>query len=332
MTEQPDFARRYPDLAAPELGGAIVSVSDEFFAPARRLLSAAEPVFVPGRYDEHGKWMDGWESRRRRGPGFDYCVLRICPGIVRGVGIDTRHFTGNYPPAASLQACNVPGDPDDSTRWADLVPRTGLDGDRQHFFSIDGGRRWTHLRLNIFPDGGIARLRVYGEPDPGQPGDTVPAADLSSAAVGGRALACNDMHFGDMAKLVANEPAANMGDGWETRRRRTPGNDWAVLRLGRRGRVTRVEIDTAHFRGNYPDRCSLSGACLDSDAEASDGGTGWRTILPKAALGPDQLHVFERQLLDAGVVTHVRLDIFPDGGVARLRVMGVPADAGAGDG
>ena len=323
-----EFSKQYVNLAAPERGGAICSVSDEFFAAAKRMLSTDEPVFMADRFDEHGKWMDGWESRRKRTEGYDHCLVRICPGVIRGVEIDTRHFTGNFPPAAMLEACRVDIEPDENTSWTELVPKTDLEGDSRRFFTVNNENTWSHIRLNIYPDGGIARLRVYGEPLQFESTtDRDQWVDLVSSAVGGRALECNNMHFGDMSNLLSTRPVANMGDGWETARRREPGNDWVILRLGRKGRVCRVEVDTAFFRGNYPARCSLKGASPATDADIGQESANWPEILPPVALGPDQLHVFESQLIDAGNVTHVRLDIYPDGGVARLRLLGVPAGA-----
>jgi len=337
------MAKEYPDppasfqhlanLASPAHGAAILSVSDEFFAAAKRMLSPTEPLFVPDLYDQNGKWMDGWESRRKRTPGHDHCTLRICPGVIRGVEIDTRFFTGNYPPEAMLLACNAEIEPDGSTRWTEIVPRASLTGDSRHFFNVEDTRTWTFLRLNIYPDGGVARLRVYGEPAPDASDlQRDRWVDLLSAAAGGQALACNNMHFGDMHNLLANRPVANMGDGWETRRRREPGNDWVILKLGRRGKICRVEVDTAFFRGNHPARCTLKGADLggmaaDQAALAAlaAASVDWPVILPAISLGPDQLHVFERQLRAAGQVSHVRLDIFPDGGVARLHLLGLPS-------
>ncbi len=320
------MAEKYINLAAPEQGGAICSVSDDFFAPAKRMLSTDEPVFIPDRFDAHGKWMDGWESRRKRIAGHDYCMVRICPGVIRAVEIDTRHFTGNFPPAAMLEACRVDIEPDENTVWTELVPRTDIEGDSRRLFKVDNDNTWSHIRLHIYPDGGIARLRVYGEPVKFQSAtDRDQWVDLVSSDVGGGAVECNNMHFGDMSNLLSTRPVANMGDGWETARRREPGNDWVVLKLGRKGRVCRVEVDTAFFRGNYPARCSLKGGMPDTDANIADESVNWTEILPAVALGPDQLHIFESQLSDIGNVTHVRLDIYPDGGVARLRLQGVPA-------
>jgi len=290
------------------------------------MLATDEPVFIPDRFDAHGKWMDGWESRRKRTAGHDYCMVRICPGVIRGVEIDTRHFTGNFPPAAMLEACRVDIEPDENTVWTELVPRTDIEGDSRRLFKVDNDNTWSHIRLHIYPDGGIARLRVYGEPVKFQSAtDRDQWVDLVSSEVGGGAVECNNMHFGDMSNLLSTRPVANMGDGWETARRREPGNDWVVLKLGRKGRICRVEVDTAFFRGNYPARCSLKGGTPDTDANIADESVNWTEILPAVALGPDQLHIFESQLSDIDNVTHVRLDIYPDGGVARLRLQGVPA-------
>ena len=270
-------------------------------------------------------WTDG-KSRRKRTAGHDYCVIRICPGVISAVDIDTSFFTGNFPPAAMLEACSAEIEPDENTRWTEIVPKTDLEGDSQHSFRVNDDTTWTFIRLNIYPDGGIARLRVYGKPlENINVRDRQQWVDLVSSQAGGVALECNNMHFGDMANLLANRPVANMGDGWETRRRRHPGNDWVILKLGEAGRVCRVEVDTAFFRGNYPARCSLKGATPGTHADLVSESVNWGEILPPVALGPDQLHIFENQVRDAGHITHVRMDIYPDGGVARLRLSGLPA-------
>ena len=326
MIKLQEYADNYVNLALPEHGAAICSVTDDFFAPAKRMLSADEPIFIEGRFDAHGKWMDGWESRRKRVAGHDVCIIRICPGVIHGIEIDTRHFIGNYPPAISVEACRVKIEPGDETRWTELVAKADLQGDSRRVFAVDDKNRWTHIRLHIYPDGGIARLRIYGEPDQAdQQAGRAQQLDLLSADVGGQAIACNNMHFGHMSNLLSMNPVANMGDGWETRRRRTAGNDWVILKLGRRGKISRVEVDTAFFRGNYPARCSLRGATLGDD-ESTRNSMDWPEILPKVALGPDQLHLFSNQLLAADDITHVRFDIYPDGGVARLRLYGEPTN------
>ena len=324
MTEKPDFANDYINLAEPKLGGAICSVTDDFFAPAKRMLSIEAPIFIPDKFDAHGKWMDGWESRRKRTSGHDYCVLRICNGVIKGFEIDTSHFTGNFAPAASIEACRVDIDPDEQTQWTELLPRSDLKGDSQQFFSVDDENSWSHIRLNIYPDGGIARLKVFGKPEKHHASiNPERLEDLSSSAVGGQALQCNNMHYGDMANLLSTQAVANMGDGWETRRRRHPGNDWVILKLGRPGQIYRVEVDTAFFKGNYPARCSLKGAYISAETDIASDSANWDVLLAPVGLGPDQLHIFDYQISSMANVTHVRLDIFPDGGVARLRLLGV---------
>lgn len=325
-----DFADRFIDLAQPRLGARVIEATDDFFAPKERLIEPAPAVFIADKYDHHGKWMDGWESRRKRTPGHDFCVVKLCPGVIRGVDIDTSFFTGNYPPHASIEACHESDRPGKQTQWQELLPKTALQGNSHHYLPINDERTWTHLRLHIYPDGGVARLRVYGAAHfdwTTQRSDEL--TDLVAMQRGGRALACNDMHFGHMSNLIAPGHGENMGDGWETRRRREPGNDWVILKLGHPGRIRQVEVDTSFFKGNYPARCSLHGALLmdRADQDISAGGDYWQAILPPAELGPDQMQIFENEVIDAGRVSHVRLDIYPDGGVSRLRLYGEVLDA-----
>jgi allantoicase len=318
------------DLAQPRLGAKVVYATDDFFADKARLIAPADPIFVPDKYDEHGKWMDGWESRRKRTPGHDYCVIRLgIPGRIHGFDIDTRHFTGNFPPQASIEACVSDTDlPEDG--WQPLLQTVDLKGNSQHFIPVDNEQTWTHLRLNIFPDGGGARLRIYGEvkPDWSQYNKD-DYLDLLAVENGGRALLCNDEHFGSMHNLNVAGRGINMGDGWETARRRVPGTDWVVLALGHPGIVERVEIDTAHFKGNYPDRASLQAAYSNSTdpGQIELESRGWPILLPQVKLGMDQQHFFENELQDVGVISHLRLSIYPDGGVSRLRIIGRLADS-----
>ncbi len=328
MTGKPAFTDRYIDLAQPRLGAEIISATDDFFAPKERLIKPETPIFIPDKYDDHGKWMDGWESRRKREKGHDFCVIKLCPGVIHGVDIDTSFFTGNYPPQASLEACHTEDVPDQETKWFELLPINSLKGDSHHYMTVSDSRVWTHLRLNIYPDGGVARLRVYGvaycDWSLEQPGEWV---DLAAMSRGGRALSCNDMHFGHMSNLIAPGHGVNMGDGWETRRRRKPGNDWVILKLGHPGSIRRVMVDTSFFKGNYPARCSVHGAMLKNvpDNEILVDASFWKEILPPQGLGPDQMHVFEQELPGADVISHVRFDIYPDGGVSRLRLLGEPS-------
>jgi len=319
------------DLAQPRLGTRVVCATDDFFADKSRLIEPAPPVFIPDKFDEHGKWMDGWESRRKRVPGHDWCVVRLgVPGQIKGFDIDTSHFTGNYPPAASIEAC-VSGEemPSEDAGWRTILDRVELAGDSHHCHHIQEDRHFTHVRLNIYPDGGVARLRVYGliQPDWStyNEGEVL---DLLALENGGQALACSDEHYGSMHNLNAPGRGVNMGDGWETGRRRGPGHDWVVLKLGHAGKITRVEIDTAHFKGNYPDRASVL-AVYSPDGRAEDivaDSASWPTLLPEVKLEMDTQHWFEDRVEDVGAVTHVRLNIFPDGGVSRVRLYGLLSD------
>ena len=320
-------------LEQPRLGTRVVFATDDFFADKSRLIDPAEPVFIADRYDDNGKWMDGWESRRKREPGHDYCIVKLgVPGVIHGFDIDTSHFTGNFPPHVSINACvsreEIPGD---DAHWQELLPKVELEGDSHHLMPVDDGHAFTHLRLNIFPDGGIARLRVYGEARPERSEtDGNEIIDLLAIENGGRALLCNNEHFGSMHNLNAPGQGINMGDGWETARRREPGNDWVILALGFPGSIEKVEIDTAHFKGNYPDRAAIQAARL-TDADLADmeaASENWPILLPESKLDMDRQHSFSDELRDTGVVSHVRLSIFPDGGISRLRLYGrVAGDA-----
>ena len=312
-----------PDLAAERLGGAVIAASDEFFAPKENLLKPTRPEWREGVYTEQGKWMDGWETRRRRTPGHDWAIIRLgVPGVVRGVVIDTSWFTGNYPERASIEGCAVNGNgpPAADARWATLLTSSALEGNRVNAFPLDAsGSRVTHLRLNIFPDGGVARLRVHGEavPEEGvfRAGGQV---DLAALVNGGLVVACSDMHYGNPQNLIQPGRSTHMGDGWETRRRRGPGHDWAILRLARRGVIERVELDTDHFKGNAPGSCMLescdAGPVFDADSAR------WEPLLAETPLQPDAQHRWDD--VPRRAATHVRLNIYPDGGLARLRLFG----------
>jgi len=318
--------RAWIQLEQPRLGTRVTFATDEFFAAKERLIQTAGPVFIADKYDDHGKWMDGWESRRRRTPGSDYCVIRLgVPGVVRGMDIDTSHFTGNYPPQASIEAC-VSDDDEPDAGWTEIVPMTELAGDSHHYVGVDSEEVWSHLRLNIYPDGGVARLRVYGEVRGSE--DREGVVDLAALRNGGRALAASDEHYGSMHNLNLPGRGVNMGDGWETARRRGPGNDWVIFALGSAGVVERVEIDTAHFKGNYPDRVSVEAAMFNSHDQAVADDARWQTLLPETKLQMDQQHYFESELEHVAAVSHVRVSIYPDGGVSRVRVFGQVVEAG----
>ncbi|MDV7143710.1 allantoicase [Tropicimonas sp. TH_r6] len=325
----PLFARTGINLASAGLGAEAISSSDEFFAPLERMLHDPEPVFIPGKFDDHGKWMDGWETRRRRGGGHDHAVIKLAaPGRILGFDVDTRHFTGNNAPACRIEAAHT-DTVTDETSWAEILPHKALGPDSQHYFRCESFESWTHLRIHIYPDGGVARLRVFGVPELDATGNGE-EIDLAAALNGGRILAMSDAHYGDYMRLLAPGRGIDMGDGWETRRRREPGYDWMVIALGARGKIDGVQVDTAHFKGNFPDRCSLQAADLQS---FGDGLTQalvtdsmfWKTVLPEVHLNADSIHDFRDVLEDLGPVTHIRFNIFPDGGVSRLRILGRPA-------
>lgn len=314
------------DLAAERIGGRALSASDEFFAEKENLLKPGRGVFIEDKYTDRGKWMDGWETRRKRVPGHDWCVIQLGrPGVIHGVDVDTNHFLGNAPSFVSLEAA-----PSAEGPWTEILPRSPVNPGAQNLFAVTGRQTWTHVKLHIYPDGGVARFRVYGEvtPDPAvfKPGVLV---DLAALENGGRAVGCSDAFFSSMNNLLMPGRSANMGDGWETRRRRGPGHDWVIIRLGRPGTLKKIEVDTNHFKGNYPDTCSLDG-CL-APGQAVDALTWpdftWKEILPRQKLQAHTQHYFEPELREAGPVSHVRLNIFPDGGVSRLRLFGLLSSA-----
>lgn len=313
-----DF-RELVDLASERLGGAAVAANDEFFAPKENLVKVEKPVFREHEYTDRGKWMDGWETRRRREPGHDWCVVRLgLPGVIRGVCVDTAFFRGNFP-----ESCSIEGAGSEDGPWVEILPRTALRGDAENLFPIESQARFTHVKLHIHPDGGVARLRVYGVvvPDPerlSRDGEV----DLAALENGALVVASSDMFFGPRHNLILPGPPRGMHDGWETRRRRGPGHDWAVVRLAVPGEVRRVEVDTTWFKGNAPGTCSLE---VLAGGDPLSAGSEWREILPQTALRPDAVHRFEAEVLPAAATTHARLNIYPDGGVARLRLYGTIA-------
>ena len=328
--DAPAFTRRHVNLADARLGAVALAASNDFFAARERMLEAAPAQFYPGRYDDHGKWMDGWETRRRRGPGHDWCIVRLArPGRIFGLDLDTSHFTGNFPPAASVEACFVAeGDPTENAEWFPLLPSTNLRGNSHHYFDIAETRAISHLRVNLYPDGGLARLRVYGAPVfDGAARNAEGLFDLAAALNGGVCVAANNEHFGPASTMLLPGRGVNMGDGWETRRRREPGNDWCLIALAHPGIIEAIEVDTAHFKGNFPDRCSIQAANVQGGTPESlvTQAMFWEHVLPEQKLQADHIHTFRSELAAHGVITHVRFNMIPDGGVSRLRLWGRPA-------
>lgn len=314
-----DF-RELVDLAGERLGGAVLYASDEFFAERENLIKPEKPVWKEHDYTTRGKWMDGWESRRKRESGHDFALIRLgAPGVVRGVVVDTSFFRGNYPESCSISALNARPETDVQTllssSWTEILPRSSLKGDTENLFAVEDSPAVTHLRFDIFPDGGVARLRVHGQvvPDWRRLGGLAGEIDLAAVEHGGEVLQCSDMFFGPKHNLIMPGHALNMSDGWETRRRRGPGHDWVIVKLAIPGAICRIEVDTSHFKGNHPDTCSIDGKLGDGD---------WTEILPRTKLQPHTRHLFLDEIQQRGPFSHVRLNAFPDGGVARLRVYG----------
>ncbi|MGE0547864.1 MAG: allantoicase [Kofleriaceae bacterium] len=328
-----------PDLANETVGGAVLACNDEFFAEKENLLKPAEAVWKDHVYTDRGKWMDGWETRRRRPQGsltlpgesddHDWCFVRLgMPGRIAGIVVDTAFFRGNYPASCALYAAEVDDALDvralDTATWTPILARSPLRGDTKNAFEIAdaaASRRFTHLRFEIYPDGGVARLRVHGQVVPrwerlrslGGP------IDLAALEHGAIVETCSDMFFGSRNNLIKPGPSLSMADGWETRRRRGPGNDWAIIRLAAAGSIDRLLVDTSHFKGNAPGHCVIEG--VHAPGVTADQLTGWRTLI-NSPLQPHTRHTFDHELRRIAAITHLRLSVYPDGGVARLRAWG----------
>ncbi len=345
------------DLAAERVGGSVLHATDDFFASKDNLLKPQEAVFIEGKYTDRGKWMDGWESRRRRDyafatpgphPDFDSAIIRLgLPGIVRAVVVDTAFFTGNYPAACAIEGASIEGHPSlaallsAAIRWTPILPRATLKGGSKNYFEIEAGsssgQRFTHLRFHIYPDGGVARLRVHGEvmPEARWMGSRArpQLVDLAAAEHGALVASCNDMFFGSRHNLIMPGRGVNMGDGWETKRSRREGPDWVVVRLATEGTIERAIVDTLHFKGNAPDSASIEVAQVPPGAPDPDGSKddGWYPLLDRTSLQPHTQHAFEDELADRPSprpATHVRMRIWPDGGISRLRLFGVGTQQG----
>ncbi|HEX6336029.1 MAG TPA: allantoicase [Jiangellaceae bacterium] len=314
-----------PDLAVRTRGGSVVLANDETFGEKENLIRPDVPAFSPHTFGHHGQIVDGWETRRRREPGDDWAVVRLgTPGVVRGMIVDTSWFTGNYPPEVSLDAAWV--DPLDSSvriadligpnvEWTEIVPRSAVRGDTRNGFAVDNDRVVTHVRLRQYPDGGIARLRVHGEPVGDPRWLAGRAFDLAAMEHGATAIDCSNRFYSAPDNLLVSGPARVMGDGWETSRRRDTANDWVVIRLATTGVVGHLELDTSCFVGNAPSAVSVAGI-----------GTERVELLPRTPVQPDAVNRFV--LRPAGAVDRLRVDIFPDGGLARVRAWGQPSRAG----
>ena len=322
-----------PDLASRLLGGGVIAANDEFFADRENLIRPEEPVFRPHTFTAKGQEYDGWETRRRRGhPGeHDWAIVRLgVHGVVRGVVVDTAFFKGNYPPFVSIDACAADGypAPGELGGWVAIVPRSRVAGDTANLFEVDDPKRYTHVRLNIHPDGGVARLRVHGHPlaDPGWL-DDVPF-DLAALANGAEVVLASDGFFSPPVNMLRPGQSRFMSDGWETARRRDGGHDWAVVRLAAEAVLAVSDVDTSHYRGNSPESAVIEGTNTDDFADLS-AADAWWPLAPVVRLQPDTAH--RVRLSSDRAVTHVRLNIHPDGGIGRFRVYGRLTERGRAD-
>jgi allantoicase len=331
MTTNTDDFRAWPDLAVRTLGGSVVWANDEAFAERENLIKPEAPTHDTEAFGHKGKVYDGWETRRRREPGYDEAIVRLgAPGAIHGVVVDTAFFKGNYPPEISVDAAAVPGYPSvaelrESDAWEPLVPRSKAEGHTENVYETIPGRRYTHVRLRMHPDGGIARLRVHGEAIPDPELLEAGAVDLAALENGGRVIGCSNLFYSSPNNLISPGLVRIMGEGWETARRRDDGNDWVLVKLAAAGVVRMAELDTSYFKGNAPGEASLSGFDALSGTDIDDPDR-WFELMPRRRLEPDTRHRF--LIKDAARATHVRMDVFPDGGMARLRLWGELAPEG----
>ena len=314
------------DLASESLSSKVIEATDDFFASKDNLIKSTPPIFIPDKYTENGKWMDGWESRRKRTKGHDWCIVRLgLPGSIQGINIDTTHFRGNHPPFASIDACICPNDnPGPTSVWHEILSLSALKPDANNLFLINSAEKcnYTHVRLNIFPDGGVARLRIYGSVVLSEYHMKPDLIDVIGFGQGGKVLACSDAFFSPMQNLILPTEPRNMGEGWETRRKRHAGNDWVIIQAAKEAQAAKVELSTSFFKGNYPDSFQLM-YCHQPETKLEtllESESIWQPLIPQTKLKPDYLHSFEQVPLSP--FTHLKLNTYPDGGVARLRVYG----------
>ena len=314
------------DLAQSRLGSKIIYKTDEFFAPAKRIINPWPPVFKEGVFDKHGKWMDGWETRRKRTKGHDCLILKLGkPGKIHKVDIDTSYFNGNQPSKVSLDACySKKKSPNKNSKWINILKKKSAKPNSHHFFNIKNRSIFTHVKLNIFPDGGVARLRIYGEMIVNKKFGKK-TINLTSVLNGSTPIACNNEHFGRAENILAPGKGKNMGDGWETRRSRGKNFDWLIIKFGKPGLIKKLEIDTHHFKGNYPDSCSIQTASISNDLSNKsivNNSKNWKFILNKSKLSAHKKHIFKKFLIKRSKENYLKINIYPDGGISRIRAFG----------
>ncbi|KAL8957430.1 MAG: hypothetical protein Q9183_006063 [Haloplaca sp. 2 TL-2023] len=323
------------NLISSSLESSVLAFSDEWFAPASNLTNPKPPIFRPGVFVDTGKWYDGWETRRHNPEPYDWVVIRlgVASGKVNGIEVDTAFFDGNHAEAVEVQGCYEVGEDADEkvvkkdyNGWKQVLGHRSCGPTQRHAWKAEGGIQVTHVRLCMFPDGGIARFRLYGQVVPVFPTSGDQEVELSSAIMGGMILSASEEHFGSSkSNLLLPGRGVDMGDGWETRRSRAKGHvDWVIVRLGARGRISRVVVDTAFYKGNYPQAMKVEGCdCGEETPEAEDG--RWVEVIPLQKLGPDKEHEYAGPQLstaEGAAYTHLKMTIVPDGGIKRFRVFG----------
>ncbi len=314
------------NLADPKIGSKIIFKTDDFFAAADRILNIETPVFKDGLFDKHGKWMDGWETKRRRSKGFDYLILKLGkPGKIFDIDIDTTHFNGNQPTHASLEGCLSKTKLNNKTKWISLLSKKKLGPNRNHSFKSKNKSVFNYIRLNIFPDGGVARLRLYGKIEIEKNLFSYKTINLTSVLNGASIIGCNNEHFGRAENIISPGNGKNMGDGWETRRSRGKNFDWLIIKFGKPGLIKKLEIDTHHFKGNYPDSFSIQTANITkkiSNKSIVKNSKSWKYILNKSKLSAHKKHIFKKFLIQRSKENYLRINIYPDGGISRIRAYG----------
>lgn len=323
----PPHIQQLTNLADDRIGAEIIDCSDDFFAEAKRMLQFNPPVFVEDKFDEHGKWMDGWETRRKRHAGYDWAIIKLAvAGRIKALDIDTTFFTGNYPASAAVEACYTPTANLNNVKWQNILENNVLGPSNHHIFTIENEQVFTHIRLNIYPDGGVARFRVYGEVQIQHRNESL---DLLALENGGRVIAYSDAHFGHPRNLINPGRGMNMGDGWETKRRRAPGFDWCILALGQTGIIQTIDIDTAHFKGNYPAEVSIQAIYIENatDSQLIPQSMFWPFLLEAQPMQMDHIHGYVSEILKHEKISHIRINMIPDGGISRIRLWGKTAQA-----
>lgn len=322
--EIPAQIQQLTNLADTRIGARVIECSDDFFAEANRMLQFDAPIFVEDKFDDHGKWMDGWETRRKRHSGYDWAIIKLgVIGKIKTLDIDTTFFTGNYPASAAVEACYAPNDDLSTATWHTILKNNVLGPSQHHLLDIQDDQIFSHVRLNIFPDGGIARFRVYGEVQL-QIKDSNQTIDLLALENGGRVIAYSDAHFGHPRNLINPNRGINMGDGWETKRRRAPGFDWCILALGQSGAIEKIEIDTAHFKGNYPAQVSIQAIYVKdaTDPQLIPQSMFWLFLLEAQDMQMDHIHSYINEIISTEKISHIRVNMIPDGGISRIRLWG----------